>query len=124
MTRDRRNGMKVEEVGWKFACKIWTDKESASRDCVQIARHDVPCHGKRFAEYWKKKIIFTLLSRFCEWRESEQFSLQIFFFCRKKSDNVEHRLVFFWANSWTNVWTLLVSYIRGLGIYAVSCIIV
>lgn len=51
MIRDRRNGMKVEEVGWKFACKIWTDKESASRDCVQIARHDVPCHGKRFAEY-------------------------------------------------------------------------
>lgn len=35
--------------------KIWTDKESASRDCVQIARHDVPCHGKRFAEYKKKK---------------------------------------------------------------------
>lgn len=35
--------------------KIWTDKESASRDCVQIALHDVPCHGKRFAEYKKKK---------------------------------------------------------------------
>lgn len=85
--------MKVEELGWKFACKIWTDKESASRDCVQIARHDVPCHGKLWNTGKKKKedTLFALLSRFCEWRESnlQQFSLQIFFFFieRKKSDN-------------------------------------
>lgn len=117
--------MKVEELGWKFACKIWTDKESASRDCVQIARHDVPCHGKCFAEYWKKKKKTRYLYSYSVNGENLIWAifLQIFFF-RKKSGNVEYYRLVFWANSWTNVWTLLVSYIQGLGIYAVSCIIV
>lgn len=85
MTRDRRNGMKVEEVGWKFACKIWTDKESASRDCVQIARHDVPCHGKRFAEYWKKKNIYLHSYRDSVNGENlSNFPCKYFFFVERK----------------------------------------
>lgn len=95
--------------------KIWTDKESASRDCVQIARHDVPCHGKRFAEYKKKKrhVICTLIEIMNEWRESNPtVSLQIF---------SRNHLVF-WPNSWTN--SELCSFLIYLGIFAVQCIIV
>lgn len=86
--------MKVEELGWKFACKIWTDKESASRDCVQIARHDVPCHGKLWNTGKKKKKKTRYLHSYRDSVNGENlicsnFPCKYFFFFieRKKSDN-------------------------------------